>query len=91
MDEKGVVHYEAIGPGQAQTSNADQPKPNARRPLDRNHAGLTSVIMKLHSEPHKREIMLAKVVLTETIIDIPEPFRRERPTWELSLLQADWL
>ena len=41
MDEKGVVHYEAIGPGPPQTSNADQPKPNARRPLDRNHAGLT--------------------------------------------------
>src|SRR5262245_21156054 len=34
MDEKGVVHYEAIGPGPPQTSNADQPKPNARRPLD---------------------------------------------------------
>lgn len=41
VDEKGIVHYEAIGPGQPKTLNADQPKPNARRPLDRNHAGLT--------------------------------------------------
>src|SRR6266446_8881 len=41
VDEKGIVHYEAIGAGQPKTLNADQPKPNARRPLDRNHAGLT--------------------------------------------------
>jgi hypothetical protein len=41
VDEKGIVHYEAIGTGRPTTLNADQPKPNARRPLERNHAGLT--------------------------------------------------
>ena len=41
VDEKGIVHYEAIGSGRPKTLNADQPKPNASRPLDRNHAGLT--------------------------------------------------
>ena len=41
VDEKGIVHYEAIGADPPKTPNADQPKPNARRPLDRNHAGLT--------------------------------------------------
>jgi hypothetical protein len=40
VDEKGVVHYEAIGPDQPKTANTNQPKPNARRPLDRSHAGL---------------------------------------------------
>src|SRR5262249_2314816 len=38
VDEKGVVHYEAIGPGPK--TSADPSKPNPRRPLDRNHAGL---------------------------------------------------
>jgi hypothetical protein len=38
VDEKGVVHYEAIGPVQP---NTNQPKPNASRPLDRSHAGLS--------------------------------------------------
>jgi len=37
VDEKGTVHYEATGPGPPKTPS----KPNARRPLDRNHAGLT--------------------------------------------------
>jgi hypothetical protein len=41
VDEKGIVHYEAIGTGRPTTLNTDQPKPNARRPLERNHAGLT--------------------------------------------------
>jgi len=41
VDEKGVVHYEAVGPAQPKTPNTTQPKPNARRPIDRNHAGLT--------------------------------------------------
>jgi hypothetical protein len=41
VDEKGIVHYEAIGSGRPKTPNVDQPKPNARRPLDKNHAGLT--------------------------------------------------
>src|SRR5882724_5877476 len=41
VDENGIVHYEAIGSGRAKTPNVDQPKPNARRPLDKNHAGLT--------------------------------------------------
>jgi len=41
VDEKGVVHYEDIGPVQPKTANTNQPKPNARRPLDRSHAGLT--------------------------------------------------
>jgi hypothetical protein len=41
VDEKGIVHYEAIGADPPKTPNADQPKPNASRPLDRNHAGLT--------------------------------------------------
>ena len=41
VDEKGIVHYEAIGPSRSQIPNADKPKPNARRPLDKNHAGLT--------------------------------------------------
>jgi len=41
VDEKGTVHYEATGPGQPKTINPSQPKPNARRPLERNHAGLT--------------------------------------------------
>ena len=41
VDEKGVVHYEATGPVQPKTGNTNQPKPNARGPLDRSHAGLT--------------------------------------------------
>ena len=41
VDENGIVHYEAIGSGRPKTPNVDQPKPNARRPLDKNHAGLT--------------------------------------------------
>ena len=41
VDEKGIVHYETIGPGQPKPPIAAPPKPNARRPLDRNHAGLT--------------------------------------------------
>jgi hypothetical protein len=41
VDGKGIVHYEAIGTGRPQVPNADQPKPNARRALDRSHAGLT--------------------------------------------------
>ena len=41
VDEKGIVHYEAIGPAQPKTTSPNPPKPNARRPLDRNHAGLT--------------------------------------------------
>ena len=40
VDEKGVVHYEAVGPAQPKTPNTNQPKPNASRPLDRSHAGL---------------------------------------------------
>jgi hypothetical protein len=40
LDEKGIVHYEVIGTGRPKTPDADQPPPNARRSLDRNHAGL---------------------------------------------------
>jgi hypothetical protein len=40
VDEKGIVHYEASGPAQPKTAEPNQPKPNARGPLDRNHAGV---------------------------------------------------
>src|SRR5262249_59418156 len=40
VDEKGIVNYEGNGPDQPKTANTNQPKPNARRPLDRSHAGL---------------------------------------------------
>jgi hypothetical protein len=41
VDEKGVVHYEAIGPARPKPPVGDPPKPNTRRLVDRNHAGLT--------------------------------------------------
>ena len=40
IDEKGTIHFEAIGPEQPKAKNPNQPIPNARRLLDRNHAGL---------------------------------------------------
>lgn len=40
VDEKGIVHYEAIGPKGAKNTNPPQPKPNALQPIERNHAGL---------------------------------------------------
>lgn len=91
IDEKGTIHFEAIGPEQPEAKNPNQPKPNARRLLDRNHAGLilgddeTSFIAA-----HKGEY-IGKTGPTETIIDIPDPFRRERSPWEFCLPQADWL
>jgi hypothetical protein len=41
VDKNGVVHYEGTGPALPKTTDPNQPKPNTRGPLDRNHAGLT--------------------------------------------------
>jgi hypothetical protein len=41
VDKNGVVHYEGTGPAQPKTPDSNQPKPNIRGALDRNHAGLT--------------------------------------------------
>jgi hypothetical protein len=41
VDEKGIVHYEATGTEKPESVDPNQPKPNTRRTLERNHAGLT--------------------------------------------------
>ena len=40
VDQNGVVHYQATGPKEPGNRNLPQPKPNAHRPIDRNHGGL---------------------------------------------------
>jgi len=39
-DARGIVHLEATGPKRPQNANSPQPKPNARRPIERNFANL---------------------------------------------------
>lgn len=41
VDEKGTVHYEATGPEQPPKAAPGESNPNARRPIERNHGGLT--------------------------------------------------
>jgi len=90
VDEKGTVHYEATGPGQPKTINPSQPKPNARRPLERNHAGLTLGDNEASFTAAKKGDYPPRSVLMETTIDIPERCPRERSTWEIFSSPVDW-
>ena len=40
IDEKGTIHFGGTAQEQPEARNPNPPKPNARRLLDRNHAGL---------------------------------------------------